>query len=109
MDPVVVQYLGFVVAALILIWAVIEMSRRYSRQKKAGSEALTTWVPLDTTRFIDTEELLPSEGSNAAGKNPLPSSLEGEQSSEDQDDTPEQRPHKRARQNGHYSGSKKPL
>jgi hypothetical protein len=109
MDPVVVQYLGFVVAALILIWAVIEMGRRYSRRKKAGAEALTTWVPLDTARFTDMEELLPGEGSNTAGKKPSHSSPEDERSNEDQDDTPEQNPHTRARQNGHYSESKKPL
>jgi hypothetical protein len=109
MDPVVVQYLGFVVAALILIWAVIEMSRRYSRRKKAGAEALTTWVPMDTTRFTGVEELQPGEGSNTPGKNPSHSSPEGEWSGEDQDNAPEQNPHTRARQNGHYSKSKKSL
>jgi hypothetical protein len=109
MDPVVVQYLGFVVAALILIWAVIEMSKRYSRRKKAGAEALTTWVPMDTTRFTGMEELQPGEGGNTAGKNLSHSSPEGEWSGEDQDNAPEQNPHARARQNGHYSESKKPL
>jgi hypothetical protein len=109
MDPVVVQYLGFVVAVLILIWAVIEMSRRYSRQKKSGSEALTTWAPLDTTRFTDMEELQPGEGSNIPGKNPSHSSPKDEWSNEDQDNAPEQSPHTQARQNGRYSESKKPL
>ncbi len=34
MNPTLYEYLGFVVAALILGWAIVEISRRYFRQRK---------------------------------------------------------------------------
>src|SRR5260370_23197786 len=42
--------IGFVVAALILGWAVVELNRRYFRQRKVDHlDPLSTWVKLDST------------------------------------------------------------
>ncbi len=92
MDPTLVDYIGFVVAALILGWAVVELSRRYFRQKKVDLESLNTWVKLDSTREDDSEEPLP-----------------GEETEGDQEETSEQGIHTRAQQNGHHSESKRLL
>ncbi len=96
MNPTVAGYVGFVVAALIIIWAVFEMSRRFTRRKKIDAQALNSWVQLDSTRATAAEELLPvlDEDTN---------------DDSEQDDIPESNLHTRAQQNGHYSESKKPL
>jgi len=91
MDPTVVQYIGFGVVILILIWATVEMSRRRSRRKKVGIEALDVWVKMDSSRPVPTEE-------------PSPDTDTGER-----EETSEESIHTRAQQNGHYSESKKPL
>jgi hypothetical protein len=92
MDPMVVEYIGIVVAALILGWAVVELNRRYFRQRKQDVEALNTWIKIDSTRVSDVnvDELLPGE--------------DGER-----EYAPEPDIHTRAQQNGHYSESTKPL
>jgi hypothetical protein len=94
MDPMVVEYIGIVVAALILCWAVVELNRRYFRQRKQDVEALNTWIKIDSTRVsnINVDELLP-----------------GEERDSEREDAPEPDIHTRARQNGHYSESTKPL
>jgi hypothetical protein len=91
MDPTVVQYIGFGVVILILIWATVEMSRRYSRHRKMSINPLDAWVRMDSPHVTPTEE-------------PLPATDTGEQ-----EETPEENIHTRAQQNGHYSESKKPL
>lgn len=99
MNPTLVGYLGFVVAVLILIWAVIEINQRLTRRKKIDARDLSNqgnWVKLDSTRINAEEELLASE----VGEN---------DNDGDQDDPPEHNQHTRAQQNGHYSESKKPL
>ena len=63
MYPMPIEYLGFVVAALILGWAVIELNRRYFRQRKVDSKPLNTWVKLDSTFEDDVESSLPDEES----------------------------------------------
>jgi hypothetical protein len=95
MNPTVVSYLGFVVAALILIWAVLELSRRLTRRKKTDVQTLGTWVKLDSTRNAAAEELPPAEND--------------EDEDGDRDDVPDRSLHTRSQQNGHYSESKKPL
>ncbi len=92
MDPMVVEYIGIVVAALILGWAVVELNRRYFHQRKQHVEALNTWIKIDSTRASDVnvDELLPGEDS-------------------EREDAPELDIHTRAQQNGHYSESTKPL
>jgi hypothetical protein len=92
MDPRLVEYIGFVVAALILGWAAVELKRRYSRQKKANLEPLGTWVKLDSTLTDDIEEPLLVEDSD-----------------EEKEEVLEPDIHTRAQQNGHHSESKKLL
>jgi hypothetical protein len=92
MDPTLVEYIGFVVAALILGWAVVELNRRYFRQRKAGLEPPNTWVKLDSTLTDDSEELLLVEDSG-----------------EEKEEVPEPDIQTLAQQNGHHSESKKLL
>jgi hypothetical protein len=92
MNPNAEQYVAFIVAALILTWAAIEINRRYFRRRKQNVKSLNTWVHLDTGQPEATEENLP----------------EGD-SSKEADDTGEQDMQTRAKQNGHYSESTKPL
>ena len=94
MDPTIVRYITFIVAALILIWAAFEISSRLSRHKKADLRALNTWVQLDSTTkdaIIEEEPL------------PLP-----DEDNDEQEEKPGMDIHIRAQQNGHYSPSKKP-
>lgn len=90
MNSSAVQYVGFIVAVLILTWAVIEINRRYFRRRRPDMKSLDTWTQLNTGQ-TDVEE----ESSSTGEK--------------DTDDKGEQDMHSRARQNGHYSASKKPL
>jgi len=90
MDPMIVQYIGIVIAALILGWAVVELNRRYFRLRKQDMKALNTWIKIDSTRASDVDALLPGEDS-------------------EREDAPEPDIHTRAQQNGHYSESTKPL
>lgn len=95
MNPMTAQYLGFVVVTLILIWAVIELNRRISRRRT--SERRSTqgqWIQLNARR-IDDEETGPA----------TPEPAESEEVFEDNDTEI----HTRAKQNGHYSESKKTL
>jgi len=92
MDPTLVEYIGFVVAALILGWAVVELNRRYFRQRKAGLRPPSTWVKLDSSLTDDGEELLQIEDSG-----------------EEKEEVPEPDIHTLAQQNGHHSESKKLL
>lgn len=99
MNPTLLGYLGFVVAALILIWAVLEISRRITRHKKIDTQIPNSWVALDSTRITATEEIHPSDTVEYIDEG-------------DADDQPEEslhNMHTRAQQNGHYSESKKPL
>jgi hypothetical protein len=92
MDTTLVEYIGFVVAALILGWAVAELNRRYFRQRRSDLEPLKTWVRLDSTRVDEIEE-----------------PLQDEDSDEDLEEADEPDIHSRAQQNGHHSQSKKLL
>lgn len=85
----IITYFGFIVAALILIWAVYELARRYDR-KRFNAKDVNTWVRLDATSLNDVDAPL----------------AEGED--EDEEEHAEQSLHNRAKQNGHYSESKKP-
>ena len=94
MNPSALPYVGFIVAALILTWDAIEINRRYFRRRKVDVRTLNTWVHLDTAQSDATE-----------GNLPAPASA----SDEEAEHTSEQNLQTRARQNGHYSESKKPL
>ncbi len=78
MNPTVITYIGLFVAALILVWAVVEMGRRFYKRKKIDARVIRTWTPLEAASEIETE-------------------------STTQDDTSPPR----SQQNGHYSESKK--
>lgn len=101
MNHTVVTYLGFVVAVLIITWAAVELSRRYSRthrrslgQRNAASTP-NQWVTLK-----------PRSTTNDAS--PMGEREEVEDV-EDTLDVPTSDPQLRSKQNGHYSQSKHPL
>ncbi len=95
MDLIVIRYVVFVVVALILIWAVLEMRWRFLRKsKRARARRLGSWVEFDTT------------SNNTVHDEPLPPIDEDHNILEDKIDLDV---HQRARQNGHYSGTKKTL
>ena len=86
MYPTLIEYLGLVVAALILGSVVIELNRKYFRQRKVDSKPLNAWVKLDSTFEDDVESSLPDEESE-----------------------PEANIQIRAQHNGYHSESKKLL
>jgi hypothetical protein len=92
MNPTLIEYLGFVVAALILGWAMIEINRRYIRQRRVDSKTQNTWVKLDSTLDDDIEKSLPDE-----------------ESDEEEESVPEANIQIRAQHNGYHSESKKLL
>lgn len=92
MDPSIWTYLGLVVAALILIWALLEVRWRHTRRQKMKME--TTWVKLH------------SPPANTLEEEPLPLT---DEENEDEEEKPGQNLLTRAQQNGHYSESKKLL
>ena len=84
MNPTFAMFLGFVVAALIIVWAVGLLVQRYLRHKRADTQARNSWVMLrPTAKVVD--------------------SVSHEEENESTLDTDL---HKRAKQNGHYSQSK---
>ena len=88
MNNSAVQYAAFIVAALILIWGVIEINRRYFKRRKMDARSLKTWVHLDAS-----QPNAPKDGQPT--------------SDNDTTDRSEQDMQTRARQNGHYSESKR--
>ena len=107
MNHTVVTYLAFVVAVLIITWAVVEMSRRYSRiqrtrrhssTRKVTSSSPNQWVTLKTTS-PDSDKPLPD----------VPDDTGDTGDTGDTTDLPPSEPQTRAKQNGHYSQSKHPL
>jgi hypothetical protein len=92
MNPTQIEYLGFVVAALILGWAIIEISRRYFRQRRVDSKPLNTWVKLDSTFEGDIDKSLPDV-----------------ESDEEEESVSEANIQMRAQYNGYHSESKKLL
>jgi hypothetical protein len=94
--PTIWTYLGFVVALLILIWAILEMRSRLTRTRRKNTkvETIRSWIRLDSTAkdALQEEPLLPAEEDN-----------------EEQEEKSDQDLHTRAQQNGHYSESKKLL
>jgi hypothetical protein len=73
MTPVVVTYIGFVVAVLILLWGMFVVGKRYFvRRRDVNSKTMDAWVPLKTTAtespeasFADLDEDDQDEGSRA--------------------------------------------
>jgi hypothetical protein len=92
MNPTLIEYLGFVVAALILGWAIVEINRRYFRQRRVDSRPLNTWVTMDSTLEDENEKSLPDE-----------------ESDEEEESVAEANIQIRAQHNGYHSDSKKLL
>jgi hypothetical protein len=82
MNPTVITYLGFFVATLIILWAGIELGRRFYKHKKIDARVMNSWLPLESSTAAETED------------------------AQVDDDTQADMP-PRAQQNGHYSESKK--
>ena len=82
MSPTVITYLGFFVATLIILWAGVEMGRRFYKRKKIDARVMNTWLPLQASSTPQTEN-------------------------DEPDNIPPVDLHTRAQQNGHYSESKK--
>ena len=87
MDSMLVQYIVFILVALLIIWGVVLLNKRLSRHIRSGERALKTWVELDTRQKDAREDLSPA--------------LEEEEEEEAE-------LHMRARQNGHHAESQKP-
>ena len=87
-----ITYLGFIVAVLILGWAIFEISRRYFRQRGIETKPLNTWVKFDSTFEDDLDK-----------------SVAGEESDEQEESVSKANIHMRAQQNGYHSESKKLL
>ena len=90
MDSTIVQYVLFVLAALILIWAVIALNKRLYRRGGSHLGAPNTWMKLDIRR-------------PEAREDPSPDALFDDDGEEDEIEL-----HARARQNGHHVESQKP-
>ncbi len=82
MSPTVITYLGFFVATLIILWAGVEIGRRFYKRKKIDARVMNTWQPLEPSSSAETED-------------------------SESDNIPQIELHTRAQQNGHYSESKK--
>jgi hypothetical protein len=92
MNPALVTYIGFVVAALVLLWGFAVVGRRYFvRKRKIDPGLMNTWVPLKPTTTESSED----------------SSFDNDE--DDQDENFRADHHTRAQQNGHYSESQKKL
>ncbi len=92
MDLAVIRYVVLVVAALILIWTILEM--RWRLLRKSRTRRVGTWIDFETsTAYPADERPLAIEDEDAAAP----------------DAEARQDLHARAQQNGHYSRSKKTL
>jgi hypothetical protein len=92
MNPAFVTYIGFVVAAFILLWGLMVVGRRYFvRKKKVDPSLMNTWVPLKPVMRENPEEAF------------------SDTDEDDQDESSRVDHQARAQQNGHYSESQKKL
>ena len=90
MDPMLVQYALFILAALFIIAAVVSLNRWLYRHNKPNAGGPNTWAKLDIKRSETREEMLTSTVF-------------------DDDDEEEAELHVRAKQNGHHVNGHKPL
>jgi hypothetical protein len=93
MTATILGYIGFVVAALILAWAVLEIGKRLSsfqHGEEAPREPADRWIRMDPAHLKRLEEIAP------------------EPAFEDEDEgAPQQDPQSRSQLNGHYSNKSK--
>ncbi len=88
MSPTIATYIGFIVAALILLWGIVEVGRKYVRREKINPRMMDTWVPFKPNRVDSADEVVLDE---------------------EEEDSSQLELRKKAQQNGHYSESKKSL
>jgi len=86
----IITYIGFVVAILILLWGVLVVSRRYFWRGTSRPGAADVWIPLKPDDLHPLNEPVSDE-------------------EESDNETLKVDLHTRAQQNGHYSESKKSL
>ena len=92
MSPVFVTYIGFVVAALILLWGLFVVGKRYIvRRRKVDTRLMNAWVPLKPAITESPEDSVPDIDED------------------DQEEDSRADLQTRSQQNGHYSESKKML
>lgn len=94
MSPTVVTYIGFVVAALILGWAGVELGRRYFRRRTLDARTMNSWVHFKPNSIDHAEYPMPAVDV---------------EDDDDEEELPRKDIHTRAQQNGHHSESKKLL
>jgi hypothetical protein len=87
MDSMVVQYILFILAALVLIWVVGLLNKRLLRHNRPTATSINTWVEFDSKRPEVREDSAPVF--------------------EDEEEEIAEL-HTRARQNGHHVESQKP-
>lgn len=96
MDPLVVTYVGFFVAVVIIIWAALEFRSRLARFNDQQDKRRDIWVKLD-----------PKLGPSLPDDPPL--IVSSDEPEDEQEEAPEQNMQARAKQNGHHSGTKNPF
>jgi hypothetical protein len=90
MSPTVITYIGFVVAMLILAWGGIELGRRYFARRRIDTRTMNVWVPLNpNTSKPPDDPLLDTD--------------------DDDTEDPLTDIHRRAKQNGHHTQTRKLL
>jgi hypothetical protein len=96
MYPSIAQYIGFIALVIIISGVAIMLNRHIEKRRMAEQEVRdAAWVQLDVRRD--------------AGEEPLPSpEQENDPDDEPADENDDQSIQTRAKQNGHYSESKKP-
>lgn len=97
MYPSIGQIIGFLALVIIMSAIAIMLNKRIEKRRMAEQQSRNrAWVKLDVQRDVSTE--LPPE----------PETEPGEQEDEHSDEGDDGGMQTRARQNGHYSESKKP-
>ncbi len=92
MDSMIVQYVLFILVALLIIAGVVALNRWLYRQSKPRAGGPATWVKLDTRRPEVREEALAS-------------AVLADDDDEDEDEADLR---VRARQNGHHANGSRP-
>jgi len=99
MSPSVGQFIGFFALVIILSALAIALNRRIEKRRMAEDTLRnSTWVQLDVRRDSAEEPSPEPEGVPQAESEPV---------DEHTDESSDQSLHARAKQNGHYSESKK--
>ncbi len=100
MSPNIAQYIGFIVLVIIMSGLAVELNRRIEKRRMAEeTKRNSAWMQLDVHKDIPDEPSPESMTSESVVNEP------GDERTDENDD---RNFHLRAKQNGHYSESKKP-